>query len=96
MDIPCLCNDDVVEGGVAFAEAGEANLEDHYIARLMLMEGRVLCTQRNEPTSQGIICVGTGRWSLHFCPIAYRGLVLGLRLCWVKLDSFNISQSTEF
>ncbi len=33
--IPCLRNDDVVEGGVAFAEAGEADLDDHYIARVV-------------------------------------------------------------
>lgn len=32
--IPCLRDNDVVEGGVAFAEAGEADLDDHYIARV--------------------------------------------------------------
>ncbi len=29
-EIPGLGDDDVVEGGVAFAEAGEADFEDHY------------------------------------------------------------------
>ncbi len=28
--LPGLGDDDVVEGGVAFAEAGEADFEDHY------------------------------------------------------------------
>lgn len=27
--VPCLRDDDVVEGGVGFAEAGEADFEDH-------------------------------------------------------------------
>ena len=28
---PSLGDDDVVEGGMAFAEAGEADFEDHYL-----------------------------------------------------------------
>lgn len=27
--VPGVCDDDVVEGGVAFAEAGEADSDDH-------------------------------------------------------------------
>lgn len=27
--LPSFCDDDIVEGGVAFAEAGEADFEDH-------------------------------------------------------------------
>lgn len=30
--IPCLRDNDVVEGSFAFAEAGKADLDDHYIA----------------------------------------------------------------
>ena len=31
-DVPCMCDNDVVDWLVGAAEAGEANLEDHALA----------------------------------------------------------------